>query len=108
MRLSIFVFALVSLAMASASKVLVLLESENQKTTHKNFLRLFGSKAGYEPEYRLVGDKNLKLKDWDQWLYDHLVILAPRAKGKSCRILFLSAPAHGPNQPPLRSGPHKS
>lgn len=75
--------AVACVAAASASRVLVLLESEDQKSTHSQFLDLFSSKHGYETDIRIVGDKSLKLKNFDDWFYDHMVILAPRAKGAS-------------------------
>jgi hypothetical protein len=79
-----------AIASCLADKVLVLVEGEGIKASHSQFLKFLTSK--HEVNIKTVGDSNLKLKDWDKWLYDSLVILAPKARSE-CPPLF-SAPFH--------------
>lgn len=60
-------------AVAGSQKVLVLLESLDLKLSHSDF---FGGLAarGYELDFRKISDKKLQLKEWDNWVYDKLII----------------------------------
>lgn len=61
-------------------KVLVLVGDEGLKESHSQF---FGAleKHGFSLDIQHYKEKGLKLKDYDQWLYQHLVLFAPKALG---------------------------
>lgn len=62
-------------AAADQQRVLVLLEDMTVKNTHS---LLFNSLAspGNKLEFKSVTDSSIKLRDYDRWLYDKLVIFA--------------------------------
>ncbi|GMH41291.1 hypothetical protein BSKO_09201 [Bryopsis sp. KO-2023] len=62
----------------SGNRVLAILEDEALKVSHKEFLSSV-VEAGFEVTTGLSRDGSLRLKEWDEWLFDHLIILAPRA-----------------------------
>lgn len=82
MRLSLLSLFLALAGTAFADRVLVLLESDEIKSSHSQVLKYLSSK-GNDVDTRIVGDSGLKLKHIDNFLYEHLVILAPHAKGAS-------------------------
>lgn len=58
----------------SKGKVLVLLDSLEMQGTHSKFLAMLEQK-GYDSTVVSVDAKTVKLKEWDRWLFDKLVIL---------------------------------
>lgn len=79
-----------SLARASApaafrgKRVLALIGDSGIKSSHSKFFKALGD-AGLEVDVRGHKDEALKLRDYDAWLYDHLVVFAPRAGGERDR-----------------------
>ncbi len=61
-------------AFAATDKVLVLLDNLNMQQTHSKFLQNLNSK-NLDVTYATPDTKTIKLKDWDDWLFDKLVIL---------------------------------
>ncbi|EFJ53013.1 hypothetical protein VOLCADRAFT_72245 [Volvox carteri f. nagariensis] len=69
------------LGLASAGKrVLVLLPNVNEAEKYSKF---FGSlrDAGFDVTFKGVRDSSLKLKEYGTWLYDDLVLFAPKSEG---------------------------
>ena len=66
---------------ASASKVLVLYDDPLIRSTHSRFLSGLHSQ-GHTVTIKSVTDGSLKLRDWDEWLYEKLIIFAPGAAGE--------------------------
>lgn len=66
-------------AFAATDKVLVLLDNLNLQQTHSKFLQNLNSK-NLDVTYATLDTKTIKLKDWDDWLYDKLVILGGKTK----------------------------
>jgi oligosaccharyltransferase complex subunit beta len=85
-RLSVPVALLVTLCLgvglsrASQQKALVLLEDLALKSTHSLYFKAIAD-AGFDVTFRRVDDKSLRLREWDDWLYDKLVILAADVAG---------------------------
>lgn len=65
---------------ALAEKVLVLVQDENIKSSHSKIIDYVRSK-NHQVDVHIAGEA-VKLKDYDRWLYDHLILLAPRAKSE--------------------------
>lgn len=89
MRIYCILSIALSLAVAgqgssSKGKVLVLIDSLDLQGTHSKFLQSIKSK-GYETTVASVNAKTTKLKDWDTWLFDKLVILGGE-NSESCII----------------------
>lgn len=62
------------IACVRCTSVLVLLDSPEQEQSHSQFLgQLRG--YGWEVAVRPIGDPDLRLNKWDEWIYDKLVIL---------------------------------
>ena len=66
---------------AAASKVLVLYDDPLIRSTHSRFLSGLHSQ-GHTVTIKSVTDGSLKLRDWDEWLYEKLIIFAPGAAGE--------------------------
>ncbi len=64
-----------------AAKVLVLQDDPLIRSTHSRYFRELHSQ-GHTVTIKSVTDSNLKLRDWDDWIYDKLVIFAPSAPGR--------------------------
>ena len=77
-------------ASAGSQRVLVLLENLDLQQSHSDF---FGglSGRGYQLDFRQISDKKLQLKQWDEWLYDKLIIFA--TKGGECSAPLRAAQA---------------
>ncbi len=75
---------------ASASKILVLYDDPLIRSTHSRFLSGLQS-HGHIVTFKSVTDSRLKLRDWDEWLYEKLIIFAPSAAGKGQILLTVSA-----------------
>ena len=65
---------------ASAQKVLVLVDDPLLRSTHSLYFSDLTSR-GYDIAFKSASDRKLQLKDWDDWLYDKIVIFAPSATG---------------------------
>lgn len=67
-----------------ARKTLVLIDSDEVRETHSVYLDLIQSKAkefgDAKVDVAVAGDEGVKLRHWDEWLYDSLVLLAPTAQ----------------------------
>ena len=76
----LLVVAMVALAVTAASagepkeKVLVLLDTLDMKDSHSKFLQNLSPKD-FDVKVASVDDKDVKLREWDDWLFDKLVIL---------------------------------
>jgi hypothetical protein len=65
---------------ANGKRVLALIGSTDVKASHSKFLKGL-SDAGLEVDVKLAKDAELNLRDYDEWHYDHLLLLAPTATG---------------------------
>jgi hypothetical protein len=72
-------------ASANEGRVLVLLDSLSMQETHRKFLQIINER-GYNTTVATIDAKSLAFKDWDEWLFDKLVILGGN-KSKSL-LLF--------------------
>lgn len=68
----------ICLQAAAEKKVLVLYGQSSIPETHGQFLKGLEAK-GLTVDLKSVKDSGLKLKDYDTWLYDALVLFAPKA-----------------------------
>ena len=66
----------------SVPRTLVLAQTLSVKDSHSRFLRHLGA-SGREVDVREVSDDTLRLRDWDIWLYNEVIILAPQANGEN-------------------------
>ena len=66
---------------ASTQKVLVLLDDPLIRSTHSLYFSDLTSR-GYDIFFKSASDRKLQLKDWDEWLYEKLIIFAPSATGE--------------------------
>jgi oligosaccharyltransferase complex subunit beta len=71
------------LSVAAEKKVLVLFGQSSIKESHGQFIKGLESK-GVTVDLKSVKDSSLKLKNYDTWLYDALVLFAPKATSE-CR-----------------------
>eukprot|EP01025_Chloroclados_australasicus_P030115 TRINITY_DN3018_c0_g2_i1.p1 TRINITY_DN3018_c0_g2~~TRINITY_DN3018_c0_g2_i1.p1 ORF type:complete len:447 (-),score=47.28 TRINITY_DN3018_c0_g2_i1:267-1586(-) len=77
-------FWLISLAALAFSSqtdgksVLVLLQDLTTRNTHSRYFSEL-QKAGFELEFKTHKDKELALREWGEWNYDHLILFAPQA-----------------------------
>jgi len=62
----------------AAGNVLVLYGHSSVKDTHSQFFDSL-RELGYTLDLQSVKSSDLKLKDYDNYLYDHLIIMAPKA-----------------------------
>lgn len=69
-----------------AAKVLVLQDDPLIRSTHSRYFRELHSQ-GHTVTIKSVTDSNLKLKDWDDWMYDKLVMFTPSATGRECTLM---------------------
>jgi hypothetical protein len=80
--------ALCNLAQASIaesnnpSRTLVLLDSYATIETHSLFFRHLEDKLGHHLDYEMA-DSKVNFKQFDQWRYENVVLMAPSIKGKS-------------------------
>jgi hypothetical protein len=61
-------------ASAANEKVLVLLDSLEMQQTHSKFLENINPKS-FDVTVGTTNTESIKLKEWDSWLFDKLVIL---------------------------------
>jgi hypothetical protein len=72
------------LSVSAEKKILVLYGQSSIKETHGQFFKGLEAK-GHTVDIKSVKDSSLKLKDYDTWLYDALVLFAPKAASEcSC------------------------
>ena len=64
----------------SAADVLVVYDDPLIRSTHSKYLDELQSQ-GHTVTIKSVTDSSIKLKDWDDWKYEKLVIFAPSATG---------------------------
>lgn len=62
------------------AKVLVLLEDAAIKNTHSSYFSTLAS-SGFDLTFRRVDDRSLRLREWDSWLYDKLILFAANVPG---------------------------
>lgn len=80
-RLWVSLIGLITLShIASAAKLLVIGDTLDVKVTHSHFLQSLSSR-GHQVVVKSAGDKTLRLREWDEWLYDGIVLFAPSASG---------------------------
>eukprot|EP00884_Botryococcus_braunii_P008365 jgi/Botrbrau1/1752/Bobra.0217s0010.1 len=60
---------------AASEKVLVLLEDLSIKNTHSLYFNSL-TQSGFDLTFRRVDDRSLRLREWDNWVYDKLVLFA--------------------------------
>ena len=65
---------------ASSESVLVLFDDPLIRHTHSLYFGDLTSR-GYSLTFRAAGDKKLQLRNWDEWMYDKIIIFAPTAAG---------------------------
>jgi len=70
------------LAQCAASRVLVLYDDPFVRASHSTYFADLISR-GYEVSIKAASDRSLKLRDWDEWLYDKIIIFAPSVIGES-------------------------
>ena len=70
----------------SAGNVLVLYGHSSIKDTHSQFFASL-RELEYTLDLQSVKSSDLKLKDYDNYLYDHLIIMAPKATSEFCQPL---------------------
>jgi oligosaccharyltransferase complex subunit beta len=76
-------------------KVLVLTGDDSIEKTHSTFLSDLKD-SGFSLDIKSHKDSELKLRDYDNWLYDSLLLLAPTATSKQ-------TPSSSPHPAPLQS-----
>ena len=62
--------------------VLVLLQDLSIANTHSRFFQQLKD-AGYSLDIRAAEDKSLRLRDWDSWSYEKLILFASSIPGES-------------------------
>lgn len=65
---------LISCQAAPLSQVLVLLDSPSHQKTHSKFFEDL-ERRSYSLEFKEIDDRGLRLQEWDEWLYDTLIII---------------------------------
>lgn len=82
-------FAAVILGVSAQKKTLVLLQENNDsfKSQYSVFFDTLAS-YGFDLTFRGYRESSYKLKEYDTWLYDNLVLFAPKAEGASSLILI--------------------
>jgi oligosaccharyltransferase complex subunit beta len=93
MQFALWALLLCGTAVASqefSQNALVLLDDPLTRHTHSIYFSDLASR-GFNLNYKAVGDRNLQLRDWDDWLYDHLIIFAPSATGERMIVSILAS-----------------
>jgi len=67
-------------AAAAQPRVLVLLEDLTIRNTHSAYFHAL-AQDGFSLEFKLATGKGLRLREWDDWLYDKLIVFAPSVAG---------------------------
>ena len=74
-----------------AAKVLVLYDDPLIRSTHSRYFRELHNQ-GHTITIKSVTDSSLKLKDWDDWIYEKLIMFAPGATGSKLPFCHACAP----------------
>lgn len=61
-------------------QVLVLLEDLTIRNSHSEYFQGL-IEDGFDLECKVADSKDLRLREWDDWLYDKLIIFAPNTAG---------------------------
>ena len=64
----------------SVPRTLLLAQTLSIKDSHSRFLQYLEA-SGRELDVREVSDDTLRLRDWDIWLYNEVIIMSPQAEG---------------------------
>ena len=62
------------------TQVLVLLEDLTIRNLHSEYFQGL-IEDGFDLEFKVADSKGLRLREWDDWLYDKLIIFAPNTAG---------------------------
>ena len=73
MLIGVLGIASISMSYADPQKMLVLLDSSDLQQSHSKFIQL--ASKGFETSVVTVDSETTKLKEWDRWLYDKLLIV---------------------------------
>lgn len=76
----LLITAVVSATDEVSVRTLLISNTLNITNTHSRFIKYLEA-SGRELDIREASDANLRLRDWDIWLYDELIIFAPQADG---------------------------
>jgi hypothetical protein len=71
---------LISVSAASTGRVLVVLQDVNAKGDYSIFLDSLKS-LGFDLDIKSSKDSSIKLKSYDTYQYEHLVLFTPKAEG---------------------------
>lgn len=77
------ILLLIGPATAAQGKVLVLLDDLELKSSVSSFLDILKGR-GYELDVRAIDDASLQLRQWEEWLYDKLVIFGSSKGEQRC------------------------
>jgi len=84
---SILALALLAAAILPAvhaqKRVLALLGAAKTESTHSQFFRSLQDN-GFSVDIKTIKD-DVKLREYDTWLYDSLILFAPKARSKRVR-----------------------
>ena len=69
-----------AIAAGQGSKVLVVLENTALKSTHSSYFSALSSR-GYQLTYAAADGPDLKIKDWDTYLYEKIIVFASSTSG---------------------------
>ena len=75
-----------------SQRVLVLVEDLGLASSHSHFFQQLSDK-GYQLDIKSAEDKSLRLRDWDSWSYDKLVLFASSIPGRLDAYLVTAADA---------------
>jgi oligosaccharyltransferase complex subunit beta len=67
----------------AGKRLLVLHGDPGVKHTHSQFFKALSAR-GFSLDFKGVKEAGLKLRDHDRWLYDGLVLFAPKATSEFC------------------------
>lgn len=83
--LIILVFGL-AVSVATCEKLLVLVDDQDVRSSHAQFLSDL-DQLDVDVEVQSISDSSLRLKRWDEWIYDKLVILGGTKGGMVALVL---------------------
>jgi hypothetical protein len=83
--------ALLAQQAVAQRRVLALVSGQDVKQTHSKFFRGLRG-LGFDVDIKQASDKDIKLKEYDTYLYDHLILFSPKTSG--------APPARSPDPAP--------
>jgi oligosaccharyltransferase complex subunit beta len=83
--------ALLAHQTAAQKRVLALVSGQDVKQTHSKFFRGIRG-LGFDVDIKQASDKDIKLKEYDTYLYDHLILFSPKTSGARPRGAGRSVP----------------